>query len=75
MFKILYWIRIAQQKNAELIFEKLHLIRKLNFRIFNPMAVISIFHSTYYPIFASFTIFNFTFFENLKTISLLSFLI
>ena len=40
MFKILYWIRIAQQKNAELIFEKLHLIRKLNFRIFNPMAVI-----------------------------------
>ena len=30
----------AGQKNAELIFEKLHLIRKLKFRIFNSMAVI-----------------------------------
>ena len=28
------------QKNAELIFEKLHLISKLKFRIFNSMAVI-----------------------------------
>ena len=31
----------AGQKNAELIFEKLHLIHKLKFRIFNSMAVIS----------------------------------
>ena len=30
----------AGQKNAELIFEKLHLIRKLKFRIFNSIAVI-----------------------------------
>ena len=30
----------AGQKNAELIFEKLHVIRKLKFRIFNSMAVI-----------------------------------
>ena len=30
----------AGQKNAELILEKLHLIRKLKFRIFNSMAVI-----------------------------------
>ena len=28
----------AGQKNAELIFEKLHLIHKLKFRIFNSMA-------------------------------------
>ena len=28
------------KKNAELIFEKLHLIRKLKIRIFNSMAVI-----------------------------------
>ena len=59
--------------NAELIFEKLRLIRKLKFRIFNSMAVIfSIFHSTCYPIFGSFTIFNSTFLEKLKTISLLN---
>ena len=30
----------ARQNNAELIFEKLHLIRKLKFRIFNSTAVI-----------------------------------
>ena len=30
----------AGQKNVELIFKKLHLIRKLKFRIFNSMAVI-----------------------------------
>ena len=53
------------QKNAELIFEKLHLIRKLKFQIFNSMAVIFYLHSTY-PIFGSFTIFNSTFFKNLN---------
>ena len=30
----------AEQKNAELIFDKMHLIRKLKFRIFNSMVVI-----------------------------------
>ena len=30
----------AEQNNGELIFEKLHLIHKLKFRIFNFMAVI-----------------------------------
>ena len=30
----------AGQKNAELMLEKLHLIRKLKFRIFNSMTVI-----------------------------------
>ena len=41
----------AGKKNVELIFEKLHLIRKPKFWIFNSTAVI--FHSTYYPIFES----------------------
>ena len=36
------------------------------------MEIIYIFHSTCYPIFGSFTIFNSTFFENLKAISLLN---
>ena len=33
-------LRVAAQKNVELIFDKLHFIRKLKFRIFNSMAVI-----------------------------------
>ena len=33
-------LRSAGQQNGELIIEKLHLIRKLKFRIFNSMAVI-----------------------------------
>ena len=33
-------LRVAAQKNVELIFDKLHLIRKLKLRIFNSMAVI-----------------------------------
>ena len=32
-------LKSAEQKNAELIFEKLYLIRKLEFRIFNSMAI------------------------------------
>ena len=61
--------------NAKLIFEKLHLTRKLKFRILTPWQLFSIVHSTCYPIFGSFTTFNSTFFENLKTISLLNLLI
>ena len=57
-------ITSAGQKNAELIFEKLHLIRKLKFHIFNSMAVIFCLSYTCYPIFGSLTIFNSTFFEN-----------
>ena len=58
----------ARQKNAELIFEKLHLICKLTFANLSPWQLFSIFHSACYPIFVSFTIFNSTIFENLKTI-------
>ena len=65
----------VRQKNAELIFEKLHLICKLKFHILTPWQLFSIFHSTCYPILGSFTIFNSTFFENLKTILLLNLLI
>ena len=55
----------------ELIFKKLHLIRKLKFRISNPLAII-FFHSTRYPFLGSFTIFKSTSLENLKTVSLLN---
>ena len=63
----------AGQKNAELFFEKLHLICKLKF--LTPWQLFFIFHSICYLIFGSSTIFNSTFFENLKTISLLNLLI
>ena len=63
----------AGQKNAELIFEKLHFISKLKF--LTPWQLFFIFHSICYPIFGLFTIFNSTFFENLKTILLLNLLI
>ena len=39
-------LTIARQKNAQLIFEKLHIIRKLKFHIFNSMAVI--FHLSFH---------------------------
>ena len=66
----------AGQKNVEFIFEKLRLIHKLKFRVFNSMVVILIiFHSTCYPIFGSLRIFNSTFFKNSKTILLLNLLI
>ena len=65
----------AGQKNAKLIFEKIHLIRKLKFRIFDSMAVILYLSFHMLSIFGSFTIFSFTFFENLKTILLLNLLI
>ena len=68
-------LTIAGQKNEELIYKKLRLIRKLKFSIFNSMTAFSIFHSTCYPIFGSFTIFNSTSFENLKPILLLNLLI
>ena len=60
----------AVQKNAELIFDKLYLNRKLEFRV-----LFSFFHSTCYVIFGSFTFFISTFLDNLKTISLLYLLI
>ena len=55
------------------IFEKLHLIGKFKFAFVTPWQLLYIF--TCYTIFGSFTIFNPTFFENLKTILLLNFLI
>ena len=60
----------AVQKNAELIFDKLYLNRKLEFRV-----LFSFFHSTCYVIFGPFTFFISTFLDNLKTISLLYLLI
>ena len=64
----------AGQKNVEIIFEKLDLIRKLKFRIFNSMAFI--FYPSFHmlPYFWSFTIFNSAIFENLKAILLLNLL-
>ena len=67
-------LKSVEPMNAELIFEKLHLIRKFKFRVSNSLVVV-FFHSTCYPIFGLFTIFKFMLFENLKTISFLSRLI
>ena len=65
----------AGQKNVEIIFEKLDLIRKLKFRIFNSMTFIFYLSFHMLPYFWSFTIFNSTIFENLKAILLLNLLI
>ena len=62
-------IKECGTKDAELIFQKLHLIRKLKFHVFNSDSYFlddSNFHSTCYPIFWSFAIFNSTFFETPK---------
>ena len=50
----------AGQKNAEVIFEKLHLLRKLKFRIFNSMAVI--FYLSFHMLSYSRVIHNLTFY-------------
>ena len=69
----------AEQKNAKLILAKLHLICKrkfrnfnFEFRIFNYGSYSLSFISQVIHFFGSFTIFNSTFFKNLKTILLLN---
>ena len=60
------------QKNTELIFETLHLIRKSKFRIFNFMTVIFIPHVILFSGHSQSLIPHFS--KNLKAISFLSFL-